>query len=150
VKKAKENQIPIYVIGLGDVNRDTLSLIAKQTNGRFYYTKSSSDLNTIYNLISRQVQAFYSLTYTSPNFSSADSIRSINLSFDIDSLFTNSDSTTLHLPKEVIAYIKIKERQMAVEAENNRKQREYFAIGGSFVAILAGTGSLIFYRRRRR
>ncbi len=87
IKTANQNEIPVYIIGLGDVNVDTLKMIANATKGQFYFTPSSKSLDTIYAKISKKVQAFYNLIYSSTNFSTADTARQIELSFDTDSLY---------------------------------------------------------------
>jgi Ca-activated chloride channel family protein len=139
VDKAIKEDIPIYIIGLGNVNKDTLQLIAKSTKGQFYFTYSSSSLNTVYAAISKQVQAFYNLVYSSPNFSSADSTRQIELSFDIDSIFLVTNPETLNLPSEVVAFIEKKERQ-----------KEYLIYGGIATAILIAAGAILFYYHRKK
>lgn len=138
VGKANREDIPIYLIGLGDVNQDLMEQIAESTNGKFYYTESSS-LNTVYAEISKQVQAFYNLVYSSPNFSSADSTRQIELSFDIDSVFLLKKPATLNLPTEVIAFIKEKEQK-----------KKYMLNGGIASAILIAAGVILFYYRRKK
>lgn len=139
VDKAIVEDIPIYIIGLGNVNKDTLNLIAESTKGQFYFTRSSSSLDTVYAAISKQVQAFYNLVYSSPNFSSADSTRQVELSFDIDQVFLVTNPATLNLPSEVVAFIEKKE-----------KQKEYLLYGGTATAMLIATGALLFYYRRKR
>ena len=138
VGKANREDIPIYLIGLGDVNQDIMEQIAESTNGKFYYTESSS-LNTVYAEISKQVQAFYNLVYSSPNFSSADSTRQIELSFDIDSVFLLKKPATLNLPTEVIAFIKEKEQK-----------KKYMLNGGIASAIIIAAGVILFYYRRKK
>jgi Ca-activated chloride channel family protein len=138
VGKANREDIPIYLIGLGDVNQDIMEQIAESTNGKFYYTESSS-LNTVYAEISKQVQAFYNLVYSSPNFSSADSTRQIELSFDIDSVFLLKKPSTLNLPTEVIAFLKEKEQK-----------KKYMLNGGIASAIIIAAGVILFYYRRKK
>ena len=137
--KAIKEDIPIYIIGLGNVNKDTLQLIAKSTKGQFYFTQSSSSLNTVYAAISKQVQAFYNLVYSSPNFSSADSTRQIELSFDTDSVFLITNPATFNLSSEVVVFIEKKE-----------KQKEYLLYGGIATAILIASGAILFYYRRKK
>lgn len=140
VNLAKKENIPIYIIGLGEVNTDILSRIAKATKGKFYYTQSSNSLNTVYTEISKQVQAFYNLVYSSPNFSSADSTRQIELSFDIDSIYLVSNPASLNLPTEVISFLAKKE-----------EEKRYFIYGGIAIAALIAAGTLLFsFQRRRR
>lgn len=139
VDEATKEDIPIYIIGLGNVNKDTMQLIAKSTKGQFYFTQSSSSLNTVYAAISKQVQAFYNLVYSSPNFSSADSTRQIELSFEIDNVFLVTNPATLNLPSEVVAFI-----------EGQEKQKEYLLYSGIGTAILIAAGAILFYYRSKK
>ena len=138
VDKANKENIPIYIIGLGDINIDTLTLIANSTKGKFYFTQSSNSLNTVYAEISKQVQAFYNLVYSSTNFSSADSTRQIELSFDIDSIYLVTNAASSNFPKEVVEFIAKKE-----------KEKQYLLYGGMALALLITTGTLFFYFQRR-
>lgn len=139
VDKANKENIPIYIIGLGDANIDTLTLIAKATKGHFYFTQSSSSLNTVYAEISKQVQAFYNLVYSSTNFSSADSTRRIELSFDIDSIYLVTNPASSNFPTEVVEFVAKKE-----------KEKQYLLYGGIALAVLITTGTLLFYFQRRK
>lgn len=139
VDKANKENIPIYIIGLGDVNIDTLTLIAKSTKGKFYFTHSSNSLNTVYAEISKQVQAFYNLVYSSTNFSSADSTRIIELSFDIDSIYLVTNASSSNFPTEVVDFLAKKE-----------KEKQYLIYGGIALALLITTGTLLFYFQRRK
>lgn len=139
VDKANKENIPIYIIGLGDVNIDTLTLIAKSTKGKFYFTQSSNSLNTVYAEISKQVQAFYNLVYSSTNFSSADSTRQIELSFDIDSIYLVTNAASANFPTEVVEFVAKKE-----------KEKQYLIYGGIALAVLITTGTLLFYFQRRK
>jgi len=138
VDKSVVEEIPIFIIGLGDVNIDTLQAIADLTKGQFYYTEKSESLVDIYSDISKQVQAFYSLVYSSSNFASADTSRQIELSFDIDSLYLMPNSTTMSLPDEVMTYIAKKERV-----------RSYYIKGGIATVVLVSVGLLLLYFRRK-
>jgi Ca-activated chloride channel family protein len=139
VAKANRENIPIYIIGLGDVNIDTLTLIAESTKGKFYFTQSSKSLNTVYAEISKQVQAFYNLVYGSTNFSSADSTRQIELSFDIDSIYLVTNAASSNFPTEVVEFVAKKE-----------KDKRYLLYGGIALAVLIATGTLLFYYQRRK
>ena len=138
VKEASKEEIPIFIIGLGDVNIDTLQAIADSTKGQFYYTEKSESLTSIYSDISKQVQAFYSLVYRSPNFASADSSRQIELLFEIDSLYLMPNSTKMDLPVEVLTYIAKKERE-----------RSYNIKGSIAAVVVVSIGVLLLYFRRR-
>ncbi|MDF2187591.1 VWA domain-containing protein [Paraflavitalea sp. CAU 1676] len=139
IENAIRQEIPIYIIGLGDVNKDTLELIARSTHGQFYFTQSSASLDTVYTQISKQIQAFYNLVYYSSNLSSADSVRQIEITFNVDSLKLFTKPGTLNLPGEVIAYIKKKETQ-----------RNYLLFGGIAVLVLIAAGTLLFYHQKNK
>ena len=142
VYEATKNDIPIYIIGLGDVNGDTLKMIASATKGQFYFTQSSKSLDTIYAKISKKVQAFYNLVYSSTNFSTADSTRQIELSFDTDSLFLITNKSSANFPTEVMALLERKE-------QDKEKQREYMMYAGIAIVLLIAIGSLLLYVKRR-
>ncbi len=59
IAKSKKENIPVYVVGLGDVNKNVLQKIADETNGEFYFTPSASTLDSIYQSIRKKIQAFY-------------------------------------------------------------------------------------------
>lgn len=139
IQRARAEDIPIYIIGLGMVDGDTLQYIAKKTRGQYFHTTSSSSLTDIYALISKRVQAYYDLVYTSANISSADSTRIIELSFDVDSLYLTTQPDTLQLPAEVIAHM-----------QQKAKQKQYLLYGGGATAILIGVGVLLFFLLARK
>jgi Ca-activated chloride channel family protein len=157
IKDAQNDDTPIYIIGLGDVNKDTLNLIAHETHGHFYYTETSNSLDAIYAKISKQLQAYYNLNYTSSNFSSVDTSREIELSFDIPSIFLNTDPYQLELPEEVIERLKKQEeldrqQQEKLNAENveAETQQTYLLYGGIVILSLLVTGSILYKYKRKK
>jgi Ca-activated chloride channel homolog len=130
--------IPIYIIGLGNVNKDTLQMIARGTNGQFIYTETSKSFSEIYSRISKDIQSFYDLKYESQNFSAIDRKRKLTIEF----LPGNNESDTLNydfvIPDEVRAYL------------HDRKKRIDYTIGGSIVSAIALTIGTVVYRRRRK
>jgi len=139
IKKANKEKLPIYIIGLGDVNQAILQKIAKATQGQCYFTTSSSSLNAVYSTISKQLKAFYNLVYRSPNLLSSDTSRQIELSFEIDRVFLVTNEANYLLPSEVVTYLKEKE-----------KQKEYLIWGGIGTAILISAGTMVYYFRRKK
>ena len=59
--------IPLYLIGLGEVNKEVLTKMAKTTGGEFLYAESPEDIEGIYTQISENLQEVYELTYLSPD-----------------------------------------------------------------------------------
>jgi Ca-activated chloride channel family protein len=140
ISEANKENIPVYIIGLGYANVDTLKIIADSTKGRFYYTKNSSSLTDVYSLISKQIQAFYNLVYTSPNFSSKNLDRKIELQFDIDSIFLVSNPEISKFPEEVVAY-----------AEKKEQQKTFLFFGGIVIVALIGIGTLVYtYNKKQK
>ncbi|MEL6835009.1 MAG: VWA domain-containing protein [Bacteroidota bacterium] len=130
--------IPVFVIGLGNVNVDTLSLIAEQTNGEFFHATKAQSLDSIYTRISRKILSFYDLRYHSVNTSSIDQTRELRLNFNVADEFVFSDTAAVKLPQEVILYLQEKERQ-----------RDYLIYGGIASLILITSGVLLARFRRR-
>ena len=139
VALANGQEIPIYIIGLGDVYVDTLQMITNTTKGQFYNIQSGNLLDSIYTAISIQVQAFYNLVYISPNFSSADSTRQIELSFDIDKIYLVTNPSILHFPKEVLEFIASKE-----------KEKQYLLYGGLALVVLISAGTILYRIQRKK
>jgi Ca-activated chloride channel homolog len=133
VAAANKYEIPIYIVGLGNVTTDTLSQIAKSTKGQFYFTTTSNSLSTVYTAISKQIQAFYELLYRSPNLTSISNTREIEVSFNIDSIYLNTNPSTANFPAEVVQLVARKE-----------KQRQYLLYGGIALAVLAAAGTLLY------
>lgn len=140
IKAANKKEIPLFIIGLGNVNHGMLEFMAKQTKGEFFHTSESSTLDSVYNKISRKIQAFYRLKYQSPSLSSMDTVRQIKLVYEVDETFLITDSTYVELPKEVKRLLKDKE-----------PYQEYLMYGGIVVLNVVALGVLIaMYRRRRK
>jgi Ca-activated chloride channel family protein len=139
VSLANEQEVQVYIIGLGDVNAKRLRQIASQTGGEFRHTRNSASLNSIYAAIGRRIQAFYELVYLSPNLSSADSTRSIALTFDIPDTYLVSNPRATTLPREVITVLNTRERN-----------RDYLMYGGMLLVTVVSGGSLIYLFKRKR
>lgn len=138
IDKANNENIPIYIIAIGDADTDILSKIADATKGKLYYT-TAVVLDNVYDEISKKVQSFYNLVYESSNFSASDSVRKIELSFDIENIYLNTSPEIADFPIEVIEYINKKE-----------KEKEYLFYGGIALVSLIAAGSLLLYYQRKK
>lgn len=59
-------QVPIYTIGLGDeINEKELKRLSEMTGGLYYYSPSSSDLQSIFSTLASQLSSQYIASYTS-------------------------------------------------------------------------------------
>jgi len=127
VNEAKQMDIPVYVVGLGDVNRAMLSQIATETGGQFFYANSAKSLHTIYEKISEKLQSFYDLVYLSPNLSKGSWDRSLEISFVKEGQHIVSEIEHFTIDSTAIAYIKQKNLEaklssfILLEKNPNRK-----------------------------
>ncbi|MFI5220693.1 MAG: VWA domain-containing protein [Bacteroidia bacterium] len=67
IEAAVKNNVPVYLIGLGEANQKTLQQIAEQTHGQFFFANTSTALQSIYATISQRMQSIYEFEYTSTN-----------------------------------------------------------------------------------
>ena len=139
INMAQDENVPIYLIGLGDVNTDLLQSITASTGGRFYYTESATALGEIYDEIRSDIQSFYDLVYTSPNLSSSDDTRDFTLTFDVDSLYIAPGESSYRLPADVVTYLASKERE-----------RRFTLFGGTALALVVAAGAIVYTIRRRK
>ena len=140
IQLANQLEVPIYTIGLGSADQKVLQQISDETDGAFFYTKSSNSLTKIYDKIAKQILSIYELGYRSENLSS-DANRDFKLVFDIDSLYLTNNDIAINLPTEVVEHLKQK------EAEAAQQLRIYAGMG---IAGILLAGSLIFLFAKRR
>lgn len=139
IKEAVASDIPIFIIGLGNVNKKALQKIADGSNGRFVYTQTAKSFGEIYSKISKDIQSFYDLTYESPNLSSTKIKRDVKINFISNSGKTDSLRYELNLPTEIILYLQAKE-----------KKRDYIMSGMIISAIAISTLSIVIVKRKRK
>ena len=158
IQKAKRLKIPVYIIGLGDVEKNDLGSLTKQMGGEFFYTRSSGALSSIYKKITQKIMAVYEVKYASPNLSSKDSVRETMIDFLVDSFFLTNNILKIELPKEVLKMLKQKEKengdrtasvQQAINDidTNNTSGPSLPLIGLLVLACVAGAGSVVVYKR---
>ncbi len=161
INEAKQMDIPVYVVGLGDVNRAMLSQIATETGGQFFYANSAKSLHTIYEKISEKLQSFYDLVYLSPNLSKGSWDRSLEISFVKEGQHVVSEIEHFTIDSTAIAYIKqknleAKQREEAAKAASEKAEAEEEAQenlirnSGIGIAALLVTGGIIFYFTRKK
>ena len=63
--KAQLQEIPLHIIGVGNVNQDSLSALAIGTEGTYYYSKNAQGLEEVYDRVKSNIQSIYGLVYTS-------------------------------------------------------------------------------------
>ncbi len=151
---AKENDVPIYIIGLGDVREGNLEDICYYTNGLYYHTYNPSQLGEIYFNIKKQIRSIYELDYQSSLDFSERPERNVRFYFTNDSLTFSNNTERFELPEEVI--VRIEERHAKIKAEKEQiiadqkfeKNLLYGTIAG--VAILGIAGFVVYRRRRKR
>jgi len=136
IKKSQQHNVPIYSIGLGSVDEDTLKQITEETKGIFYHTDSPTELNGIYSKIGNQIQSYYSLIYKS-HYGSKVKNKNVQIDFKKSSYFLKN----IPNDPDVIAYLEKKEFY--------KKLNKYGSIA---IKVLIGVGviSLVYYRKKHR
>jgi Ca-activated chloride channel family protein len=136
VKLAQKEEIPIYMIELGNVNDKILTEIADSTKGKFFKVESAESLNEVYAEISEQIQSFYELVYHSPNVALTDNDRQVELFFDtaVYKDLANNKS----LPAEVSDFMSLKDAE-----------KQHLILGGIVLVILVTAGVLLIKHQRK-
>jgi Ca-activated chloride channel family protein len=158
INEAKQMDIPVYVVGLGDVNRAMLNQIATETGGQFFYANSAKSLHAIYEKISEKLQSFYDLVYLSPNLSMGSWDRSLEISFVKEGQRVVSEIEHFTIDSTAIAYIKqktleakLREEAVRTEAEKAEEAQENAILNsGIGIAALLVAGGIIFYFSRKK
>ena len=140
IELANSKNIPIYCIGLGDVYETPLLSISDSTNGFYVYTKKSSSLDSIYDLINKKIQAIYELGYTSDNWSN-DTLRNFNLKFKTENITQLDSGFKFSLPSDVIE--KINER-------NRIQTLKIIGITGGVTTVLLVAVGIAYFRRKKK
>jgi len=96
-------EICVFTIGLG-INRnspeeDVLIDLANQTNGRYYYSPTSDDLEEIYRAISRLLHHRYQISYTTHNPAKDGTLRHVGIEVFVDKN-TSADTASYRAPYE--------------------------------------------------
>ena len=145
IRLSNEMEIPIYIIGLGNVQDSTLLHLATSTNGLYYKTDNPSQLEEIYLNISRQLKSVYQLRYRSTITGFTDGQETLSFSFTSDTLEFSNPDTRLTLPAEVISYIHEQE-----EARLKPIAQRNFMLGGAAVGLaILGLTSFMLYNRKK-
>ena len=137
ILKAQLQEIPLHIIGVGNVNQDSLSALASRTKGSYYYSKNARGLEEVYERVKSNIQSIYGLVYNSDNFSPVDTSRKVLVQYLTDSSFASVDAQ-LDLPEEVVVYLQ----------ERKNSKILYTSIGAGVAIGFAGF--LILYRRKDR
>jgi Ca-activated chloride channel family protein len=138
---AKKSTIPIYIIGLGDVNTDSLKTLAEATDGQFYYANSANSLTQIYKKISVKLQAFYDLEYISPNMSSDSGEKNLEITFTKAGIHLISDEEKFTLDADVLDYL---------EQQEIEQEKQYYIYGGIGLLVLTAGGIFYFFSRTKK
>ena len=89
--RAYETGIPVHVIGLGDrgtsdirtgIDEDVLRRISSRTDGNYYYTPTTAELEELYESIAVETQNEYVITYESPRPNYDGTRRDISVEID--------------------------------------------------------------------
>lgn len=171
IAKAKKMRCPVYVIGLGDVNEKALKKLTGETGGELYLTNDATKLEEVFQKISQKLQAVYEVVYESPFLTSSEPTHELQLRFDVDSMFLNSQLIELPLPESVIIHLQKREEAQTAFQENfpirdstetneekiaaapaqasdqQPSEFPYEALGITFLAL--GVGVLVYKKTKR-
>lgn len=86
VQRARAVQAPLYLVGLGNVDRDTLRRLAAESRGACYFPERADMLLPIYHDISRRVRRIHCAEYRSFYAPAPDEAVRIEVRLDADSL----------------------------------------------------------------
>jgi len=89
---AQEKGIPVYTIGLGNVDHGVLENIAAETRATYYYTPRPEDLADLYEEIARDLEEQYVIGYSTHNVDPDDTERTIEVTVTVNGV---SDSDTI-------------------------------------------------------
>lgn len=156
IKSGKKKDIPVYIIGLGNVKSAQLKKICKELNGTYYSASDANKLSSIYQHICRKVQAVYELRYLSKAADNLDTNMHTRIDFKIDSIQLSDNWLDIEMPeknkneiKERIAQLEKQKRELeaqkAMEAE--REERKKKTIGLITIAVIAGAGSFYVFKK---
>jgi VWFA-related protein len=67
IMHAKEYQVPIFTIGIGDVDTLVMSQLANETGGEYFVAVDSSQISSIYQTIGTILSGQYQIEYSSPS-----------------------------------------------------------------------------------
>jgi len=78
---ANQQQVPVYIIGVGSVDTYTLKSVAEATGGRYWYIDDLYDLQEIFDEIYAEQQTLYAVEYLSDEAADAHSARELEVIF---------------------------------------------------------------------
>ena len=70
--KAQLFEIPLYIIGLGSVNQDSLRTLADSTNGAYFYSPNALGIESVYEDVKAKIQSVYGVKYDATNYNQTD------------------------------------------------------------------------------
>ncbi|MBW2440301.1 MAG: VWA domain-containing protein, partial [Deltaproteobacteria bacterium] len=65
IEQALDDGVPVFTIGLGDVNAENMQQLADETGGQYYFAPDETKLQDIYDQISEIISSQYVLEYSS-------------------------------------------------------------------------------------
>ena len=160
IKHAKDLNIPVYVVGLGAADQQVLKKLARETGGEYYYTNDATQLSNIYLSISKRIKSVYELIYASPSLASADSVRDVELYFQVGTDYLKSRKLNLVLPESVLKSLEAREDALREAAKRNtvvytpqgKAQDSTLPYSAGIAVGLAGVGILTarYYRNKSK
>ena len=134
--------IPIYIIGVGEVDEDHMQKIAKKTGGSFNYARSAEELEQIFLELSKDLQEVYELKYRSPVIDpKINNRRSIRVYFEEGSQDEFSLKNSYRIPI-------IDKEGISSNIPSTPKERNYLGMIAGVLVCLLLLGGFIWWKRK--
>lgn len=150
IREANADNVLVFTIGLGDVDRRSLTRLAEGTGAVAHFTTSPSSLPGIYAEIGRSIRAYYSLTYRSVHFAEADTTREVEVVLDFSGMELR-DTVTGLVPWRLLQPYRPTEALVEAVIEQVPQERDLsWPVGIGTVVLLGGTALVLRYRRSKK
>lgn len=74
IQAAKDADVGIYILALGQVNMGVLQSLANETSGKVAYTYTADELADLYQTVSEQRDYIYTLEYNAPDLTDTNAL----------------------------------------------------------------------------
>lgn len=133
-ERYKREGINLIVIGLGNVQSDTLENFTKAARGYYVYSSNASQLSSVYAEIAGRIKSLSQIRYLSANMSSADTSRVLSVRVKYGSIYSNKEVESFRVPDFMLEQMYEQEVLIA----KRKRNRNLMWWGGGLVVLLGG------------
>lgn len=91
LRRCETYKIPVYTIGLGDADQNTLERISMLSKGLSLYTSEPNQLKDLYNKISESLKDTYKISFIDPEPARKMDLRKVIIRVNFDGNYANSE-----------------------------------------------------------